>query len=141
VASPAASDPEREEQERLVASMGKLLRDLEYSPGLPEPRQQAVMPPPEPWRRDPSREGPPPVIVQVDPLRFHSAGGDRVLIRGRNLRVVQVMFGNSPARLVSASGTLVAVEAPPGKPGSVSIAVTNDDGTWALAEVPVAYVE
>jgi len=141
VANPVVVDSGTEEADRLLVGMAKLLRDLEYSPGLPEPTQQAVVPPPEPWRGDPSREGPPPVIGEVAPLRLHIAGGDRVLIRGRNLRVVQVMFGNSPARLLSASGSLVAVESPPGRPGLVAIAVTNDDGTWAVAQVPVAYVE
>lgn len=126
--------------DELAAGLAKLVRDLEYTPGLPEPVQQAVNPQPEPWRGDPSREGPPPIIEALEPVRLRTAGGDRVTIRGRNLRVVQVMFGTSPARLLAASGTLVAVEAPPSEAGPVTIAVTNDDGTFALAETPVDYV-
>ena len=125
----------------LMTRMRKLAGDLEFSPGLPEPQQQAVVPPPEPWRPDPHREGPPPVIDGVVPLHARTAGGDRVEIRGRNLRVVQVMFGTAPARLLGASGTLVAVEAPPSGPGPVTIAVTNDDGTWAVAGTPITYAE
>ena len=121
--------------------MAKLVRDLEYSPGLPEPVQQTVKPQPEPWRPDPIREGPPPVVEEVAPLRVRTAGGDRVTIRGKNLRVVQVMFGSAPARLLAAGGTLVSVEAPPSGAGPVTIAVTNDDGTWALAGTPILYAE
>ena len=51
------------------------------------------------------------------------------------------MFGVTPARMLAASGTLVAVEAPPSGAGPVTVAVTNDDGTWALAGAPVVYAE
>lgn len=137
-AGPVLEGSEGEEAALLVARMGKLVSDLEYSPGLPEPQQQTVAPQPDPWRPDPTREGPPPVIDGVVPSGVRAAGGDRVEIRGRNLRVVQVMFGTVPARLLAASGTLVAVEAPPAAPGPVTIAVTNDDGTWAVAPDPIA---
>ena len=130
---------EGEEAALLVARMSKLVSDLEYSPGLPEPQQQTVAPQPEPWRPDPSRKGPPPIIDGVVARGVRAAGGDRVEIRGRNLRVVQVMFGTAPARLLAASGTLVAVEAPPAAAGPVTIAVTNDDGTWAVAPEPITY--
>lgn len=141
VIDPVPTDAERAEAEHLAASLRKLVSDLEYSPGLPEPSQQTVLPLPEPWRPDPGREGPPPVIEEVAPLRVRTGGGDRVTIRGRNLRVVEVMFGITPARLLAASGTLVAVEAPPSRAGPVTVAVTNDDGTWALAGAPVVYAE
>ena len=80
-------------------------------------------------------------MEEVTPHLIRTAGGDRVTIRGRNLRVVQVMFGTVPARLLAATGTQVAVEAPASSAGPVTIALTNDDGTWALAEVPIVYEE
>ncbi|MGA8890532.1 MAG: IPT/TIG domain-containing protein [Anaeromyxobacteraceae bacterium] len=121
--------------------MAKLVRDLEFSPGQKEPPQQLVHPQPEPWKRDPGREGPSPTIEAIVPRRARAAGGDRVSIRGRNLRVVQVMFGSAPARLLSARGNEVIVETPPGSAGAVAVAVTNDDGTWAVATDPFVYGE
>jgi hypothetical protein len=135
-------DPaEAAEAERIAEAMRKLIRDLEYTKGLREPPQQTVEPQPEPWRADPAREGPPPEVVAVAPLRGRATGGERVEIRGKNLRVVSVMFGTSPARLLEASGTLVAVEAPPGIAGPATVAVTNDDGTWGVAPQPYVYAE
>lgn len=138
---PAGSDADSDAATHLAERMAKLVRDLEYTPGLPEPVQQTVQPQPEPWRADPEREGPSPVVEGVSPPRIGTAGGDRVTIRGRNLRVVQVMFGSAPGKLLGASGNEVAVEAPPSPPGPVTIAVTNDDGTWALAPEPIAYAD
>ncbi len=137
-----AGDPvERVWGDEVTEGMRKLLRDLEYTKGLPEPPQQLVQPQPEPWRRDPTREGPPPEITGVSPRRGRVAGGERVEIRGRNLRVVSVMFGASPARLLAATDALVTVEAPAGSPGPASIALTNEDGTWGVAAEPYMYGE
>lgn len=132
-------DDDSGEARHLAERMAKLVRDLEYTPGLPEPVQQAVRPQPEPWRSDPGREGPSPIVEEVTPHRIRTTGGDRVTIRGKNLRVVQVMFGAAPGRLLEASGNEVAVEAPPSEAGPVTIAVTNDDGTWAIAAAPIDY--
>jgi hypothetical protein len=134
-----ATEEERLERDHLASGMAKLASDLEWSPGLREPPQQLVQPQPEPWRRDPSREGPSPTIEAIVPRRARAGGGDRVSIRGRNLRVVQVMFGATPARLLAARGNEVVVETPPGAVGPVTVAVTNDDGTWAIADVPFVY--
>lgn len=49
------------------------------------------------------------------------------------------MFGAIPGKLLGASGTQVVVEAPASAAGPVTIAVTNDDGTWALATAPIHY--
>ena len=136
-----AADEERLDGEGLASGMAKLVRDLEFTPGQKEPPQQLVQPQPEPWKRDPSREGPPPAIEAIAPRRARAEGGDRISIRGRNLRVVQVMFGSAPARLLSARGTEVIVETPPGSAGPVTVAVTNDDGTWAVASEPFVYGE
>jgi hypothetical protein len=127
------------QHERVASDMAKLVRDLEFSPGLREPPQQLVQPQPEPWVRDPEREGPPPVIEAILPGHARVQGGGRVAIRGQNLRVVQVMFGTTPARLLAASGSEVIVETPPGATGPVTVAVTNDDGTWAIATEPFVY--
>lgn len=135
----SATDEHHGDREALASGMAKLVRDLEFSPGQKEPPQQVVKPQPEPWRRDPSREGPAPEVVAVVPARSGAAGGGRASIRGRNLRVVQVMFGTNPAQLVAASGTEVVVEIPPGSTGPATVAVTNDDGTWTEAPEPFVY--
>ncbi|MEY2669196.1 MAG: hypothetical protein RJA59_1834, partial [Pseudomonadota bacterium] len=61
----SVSDEQSGEANHLVERMAKLVRDLEYTPGLPEPVQQTVRPPPEPWRPDPVREGPSPVVEEI----------------------------------------------------------------------------
>jgi hypothetical protein len=127
------------ESARLTEGLARLARDLEFNAGLPEPPQQLVVRPPEPWR--PS-EGAgavsQPVIVGVEPRSAPGAGGARVVIRGQNLRPGQVMFGQAPARILSATGDAVTVVAPAGA-GPVVIAVTNDDGAFALSSVPFTY--
>jgi hypothetical protein len=135
------TDAAREAAERFGAQMGRFISDLEFSPGTREPRQQTVLPAPTPWRPPPDDGArPPPVIEAVAPRAAKLAGGTRVVIRGRNLRVAQVMFGAAAARIIGATAEAVTVEAPPGKAGQVVIAVTNDDGTWALASEPFTYV-
>jgi hypothetical protein len=135
----SGSDDHSGEASHLAERMAKLVRDLEFTPGLPEPVQQTVEPQPEPWRPDPVREGPSPIVEEIRPHRIPTTGGARVRIRGQNLRVVPVMFGTAPGRLLEASGNEVAVEAPPSAAGPVTIAVTNDDGTWAIAAAPIDY--
>jgi hypothetical protein len=49
------------------------------------------------------------------------------------------MFGTAPGKRLEASGNEVAVEAPPSAAGPVTIAVTNDDGTWTIAAAPIDY--
>jgi hypothetical protein len=137
----APTEAESREAERVASDMGRLVRDLEFSPGLREPPQQTVRPSPEPWRPDPAREGPSPVVESVEPRRGKVAGGDRVVVRGRNLRVVEVMFGQAAGKILSATGTTVAVETPPSSSGPVKVAVTNDDGTWAIVEGSFTFVE
>jgi hypothetical protein len=135
----APIEPVSRDAERLAEELGRVVRDLEFSPGLREPMQQTVRPSPEPWRPDPSRQGPSPVVESLAPRRGKVAGGDRVVLRGQNLRVVEVMFGQSPGRIVSATGTIVVVETPASGAGPVAVAVTNDDGTWAVAGVEFTF--
>jgi hypothetical protein len=133
---------EAESSARLVAGMQKLARDLEYNAdrGLPEPPQQAVVAAPTPWRPEQGvddRDG--PVIDGLSPRGAPAAGGAQVIIRGRNLRPAQVMFGGAPARVVRVTGEAVVVVAPRGAPGPVTVAVTNDDGSFALSREPFTY--
>lgn len=136
-----ATDPEeRAAADALADDLRRLVRDLEWSPGLPEPRQQTVRPAPEPWRPPPGHElAPSPVIEAVEPARAPVAGGAQVTIRGRSLRPANVMFGRAPARIVSASEGAVVVVAPRGDAGPVAIAVTNEDGTFAIADRRFTY--
>jgi hypothetical protein len=136
------TEAEREAAEHLRAQMERFVSDLEFTKGNREPLQQTVVPAPAPWRPPPDAGArPPPVIEAVAPRSAPAAGGVRVVIRGRHLRVSQVMFGARPARVIGATGEAVTVEAPPGIPGPVTIAVTNDDGSWVLAGQPFTYVK
>ena len=145
-AVPASADPAPEPQpaaaRELMKSMEKLVSDLEYNAnrGLREPPQQVVPPLPEPWRPPPEAAAlPPPVIDQVSPARAPTRGGTKVTLRGRHLRSPQVMFGASPATVVGASDREVTVIVPPSPAGPVTIAVTNDDGAYALVSARFAY--
>lgn len=136
----APPESEEERAARLAAELAKLARDLEFTAGLREPPQQRAAAAPEPWRPDPEAEGrPAPVVEDVSPRRALSEGGEEVVIHGRNLRVAQVMFGITSARIVEAGPTRVTVVAPRASPGEVRIAVTNDDGHGALAEQSFSY--
>jgi hypothetical protein len=141
-AAEVESEEEREAAQPLAEGMKRLVRDIEFNAnaGLPEPLQQVVVQPPAPWRPDPAAETrPPPVIEDVQPRAGPAAGGARVTIRGKNLRAAQVMFGLDPARIVAAGPAVITVEAPPARAGQVAIAVTNDDGSYAVAAVPFTY--
>ena len=134
------TEEERAAAKELADSMKRFVMSLEFNAGLPEPPQGVVIRPPAPWRPDPAAEGrPPPVIEDVDPRVGPASGGTRVTIRGRNLRASQVMFGLAPAPIVIASPEAVTVLAPEAGAGPVTIAVTNDDGSYALAGVPFTY--
>lgn len=141
----AGEDPaESDAASRLMRSMARLVSDLEYNAnrGLKEPPQQAVAPFPEPWRPPAeAAEQPSPVIDQVTPLRAPTRGGTRVVLRGRHLRAPQVMFGATPASVLVASDKEVTVVAPPSPAGPVTIAVTNDDGTYALVETAFTFTD
>lgn len=139
---PAEPEPgsEAEAANRLAAEMRRFVEDLEYSPGLPEPRQQVVRPAPPAWRPPAGGEvGAAPEVAGISPGRGPAAGGTAVTLRGRHLRVVQVMFGAAPARISRAGPGEVVVVAPPGRAGPVRIAVTNADGTWAIVDQPFTY--
>lgn len=136
------TEEERAAAKELADSMKRFVMSLEFNVGLglPEPPQGVVVRPPAPWRPDPAAEGrPPPVIEDVDPRVGPASGGTAVTIRGRNLRASQVMFGLAPAPIVIASPEAVTVLAPEAGAGPVTIAVTNDDGSYALAAVPFTY--
>lgn len=123
---------------RLERRMLRFLSDLEYSPGLAEPPQQVIAQVPPPWTPAPALAGlPEPVIDEISPRA--AAVGAHVSIRGRHLRVSQVMFGERPAEVVSDGDDHVTVLAPAGGHGVVSVGVTNVDGTYAVADDAFTY--
>lgn len=133
----APRETEAEATERLTEDYRKLLRDLEFTRGLPEPPQRRVVPAPEPWRQDEQAAGrPPPIVEGMTPTSAPAAGGAEVVLRGRNLRAAQVMFGTAAARISRAGPDEVRVVVPPGAPGAVRVALTNDDGHFALVAEP-----
>jgi hypothetical protein len=81
----------------------------------------------------------PPVIEDVWPTKGPATGGDRVEIRGRNLRPSLVLFGSVPATVLGVrdeGGTVtVTLQAPPARAGAarVYVVVTNPDGQYAVA--------
>ena len=130
----APPEPEEEQRARLADEFHRLARDLEFTAGLPEPPQQRMAKQPEPWRPDPEAAArPPPVIEGVSPASASADGGTQVIIRGHDLRAAQVMFGSAAARIASVGPDQVTVIVPPTAPGQVRIALTNDDGHFALA--------
>lgn len=130
----APRETEAEASARLTEEFRRLTRDLEYSPGLPEPRQQRMAPQPEPWRPDPEAAGSPaPVIEGVSPASAPAGGSAEVVIRGQHLRAAQVMFGATAARIIGARPDQVTVVVPPSAAGEVRIALTNEDGQFALS--------
>jgi hypothetical protein len=114
--------------------------DLEFSEGLAEPSQSSVVPPPAPWSPDPaSAQAPEPVIEDVWPSKAPAAGGEKVVIRGKNLHAAQILFGLAPARILRESDESLTVEAPPSSGGTVGIVVTNRDGHYAIAGTSFEY--
>lgn len=99
-----------------------------------------MRPAPPTWR-PPATDQAAPIIEAVEPGAAPAGGGARVVIRGRHLRPAQVMFGGAAARVTGATPGAVTVEVPPGGRGAVVIALTNDDGSWALAEQPFTYLD
>lgn len=125
----------------LQAALAKLVSDLEFNAGLREPPQQTVRTPPMAWSPDPAMESnAKPVVDGVSPTTGRTDGGDVVLIHGRNLHPMQVMFGAAPARILQASADTVTVAAPPADAGDAPIIVTNGDGNYAMAPTPFRYV-
>ncbi len=130
-----------DESATITASLQKLARDLEFTPGLREPIQQNVVAPPAPWTPSPDAEAAsPPVIDAISPRVARTPGGVVVTIRGRNLDAMQVLFGLSPAAIVSQAPDVLMVQAPPGLPGDAPIVVTNRDGNYVVAATTFQYV-
>ena len=135
-------EPERAAEVQFHQAMRRVVRDLEFNEGLPEPPQQAVAPAPPTWTPDPvAEQETPPVIDGVWPASAPAAGGIRVTIRGRFLHPVQVMFGQAPARIVAATPEAVTVLAPPARAGPVAIALTNQDGNFTVASAGFTYAD
>jgi len=108
--------------------------DLEWNAELPAPPQDQVVPPPAPWRPAARAEAAaPPEIADVWPKEGPEAGGEVVVIKGRNLQPAQVLFGMVPARVLEASPEAVKVAVPGSGAGEVPIVLTNADGAYAVA--------
>jgi hypothetical protein len=117
--------------------------DLGNTPLPPSYSPPAVWtPPPEPPAQEggdgaaslPAPVSAPPVIVDVWPAQGPASGGQEVVIRGENLRAVQVLFGVAPARILAATAESLTVRSPPvGAAGPAPIVVTNGDGSYAIA--------
>jgi hypothetical protein len=133
-------EPERAEQARYHDAMRRVVSDLEFNRGLPEPIQQAVRPSPPAWTPDPAAEQEAaPEIDAISPARAPANGGVRVTIRGRYLHPAQVMFGQAPAAILAQTSEAVTVLAPPARAGAVQIAVTNVDGNFVIARATFVY--
>ncbi|HET9599229.1 MAG TPA: IPT/TIG domain-containing protein, partial [Anaeromyxobacteraceae bacterium] len=108
--------------------------DLEWNQELPQPPQDQVVAPPPAWRPAAQAEvAAAPEISDVWPNKGPEAGGDVVLIKGKNLGASQVLFGMAPARIIEASADAVKVAAPGAGAGEVAVVVTNADGAYAIA--------
>ncbi len=81
-------------------------------------------------RSAPARGGVRPEVARLSPSSGGS--GTQIVIEGANFARPQVLFGSSPAQVVNATGSAVTVVVPDGK-GTVSVVVTNPDGTYAVA--------
>jgi hypothetical protein len=114
--------------------------DLEFSEGLSAPSQEQVVPAPAPWTPAPGAEASAsPVIEDVWPVKAPVTGGGKVVLRGKNLQVAQVVFGMAPAKVIEATEDELTVAAPEGSAGEVAIVVTNRDGNYAVAGARFEY--
>jgi len=76
-----------------------------------------------------------PVVTQVAPKKGPAAGGQRVQIKGKDLKgATAVSFGSAPATYsVNAAGTLITAVTPAGTPGTVDVVVTCPGGVSAVS--------
>ena len=129
----AAADESASQTYALSPSRAREI-DLEFSSGLEEPSQEAVVPAPSAWKPAPDSEAmAKPVIDDVWPNKGPSSGGERVVIRGRNLQAAQIVIGLAPAHIIEASEDKVTIVAPAAGAGAAAIVLTNRDGTYAVA--------
>jgi hypothetical protein len=78
---------------------------------------------------------PAPEVGSLTPSQGSVLGGDIVLIRGRNLALVQaVSFGGTPALIGASEDTRVHVTTLPHDPGPVDVQVTTSSGTATLQD-------
>ncbi len=70
----------------------------------------------------------PPTVTLVSPLAGPTSGGTVVTITGANLGTAStatVLFGSTPATILSDNGTTIQAISPPGLAGSVNVTVTT----------------
>ena len=82
-----------------------------------------------------------PAIARVSPESGSVEGGEELLITGSGFGTVQVLVGNTPARVTSQSSNAVTVLVPAaGRPGATSVVVTNRDGSYVVAGGAYSYM-
>ncbi|MEU8826470.1 IPT/TIG domain-containing protein, partial [Streptomyces sp. NPDC048636] len=70
-----------------------------------------------------------PVLTSLSPTSGPTAGGNTVTLNGTNLTgATQVLFGATPATILTNTATQITVTAPARPPGSVSVTVTTPGG-------------
>jgi Leucine-rich repeat (LRR) protein len=87
----------------------------------------------------------PPEYGEVIPTYGRMNGGDAVLIRGQNLQLTQsVLFGGSPAQIVSSTESRLSVVTPPHAEGAVDIDIATTTGSvsgaGAFTYIPPPYI-
>jgi hypothetical protein len=78
----------------------------------------------------------PPVVTLISPLAGPTSGGTVVTITGANLgtaATARVLFGSTPATILSDNGTTIEALSPPGLAGLVTVTVTTPGGTSAVS--------
>lgn len=144
---PSLLEPSRPEQvhRATVLTYGLAPRpavDLEWNTEFPEPPQTPALEAPPPWRPDPEAESrPKPEVEALSPPEAAPQGGTQVVLRGRNLSSPTVMFGMSPAKVLTATAEAVTVVVPAGRPGPVDVVLTNGDGNYAIASAGFRYLD
>ena len=82
-----------------------------------------------------------PAIARVSPESGSGEGGEELLITGSGFGTVQVMVGNTAARITSQSSNAITVLVPAaGRPGITAVVVTNRDGSYAVAGGAYSYM-
>jgi hypothetical protein len=78
---------------------------------------------------------PTPIVTGVGPASGLTSGGTIVTIQGKNLgtaSTAKVLFGNTPATILSDNGSTIVVSSPAGSNGVVNVTVTTPGGTSAI---------
>jgi hypothetical protein len=78
---------------------------------------------------------PTPIVTGVGPASGLTSGGTTVTIQGKNLgtaSTAKVLFGSTPAKILSDNGSTIVVSSPAGSNGIVNVTVITPGGTSAI---------